>query len=85
MFGKEIDYLKEKANGNEKLKLSFGAFIDPAGGYSESNVIEFNQENLEKAVFRMDRNADGTLSVIAYCKRKDGKVGMFKAKTKKSN
>ena len=85
MFGKEIDYLKEKANGNEKLKLSFGAFIDPAGGYSETNVIEFNDENLEKAVFRMDRNSDGTLSVIAYCKRKDGKVGMFKAKTKKSN
>lgn len=85
MLGKEIDYLKEKANGNENLNLSFGAFIDPAGGYSETNVIEFNQENLEKAVFRMDRNSDGTLSVIAYCKRKDGKVGMFKAKTKKSN
>ena len=86
MLGKEIDYLKEKANGNENLKLSFGAFIDPAGGYSETNVIEFNQENLEKAVFKMTRNADGTLSTIAYCKRKDGKVGMFKAKTKpKSN
>ena len=86
MLGKEIDYLKEKANGNENLKLSFGAFIDPAGGYSETNVIEFNQENLEKAVFKLTRNADGTLSTIAYCKRKDGKVGMFKAKTKpKSN
>ena len=86
MLGKEIDYLKEKANGNENLKLSFGAFIDPAGGYSETNVIEFNQENLEKAVFKMTRNADGTLSTIAYCTRKDGKVGMFKAKTKpKSN
>ena len=85
MLGKEIDYLKEKANGNENLRLSFGAFIDPAGGYSETNVIEFNQENLEKAVFKMTRNSDGTLSVIAYCKRKDGKVGMFKAKTKKSN
>lgn len=77
MFGQEI-YWSEGSG----LEISLGTFIDPAGGYNEGNVIEFNKENIEKAVFKLTKNADGSIDALAYVRSKDGKEGMFKVKAK---
>ena len=62
--------------------ISFGAFIDPAGGYTETNVIDFTTENTQKAVFRLCKDADGNIFAIAFVRSKDGKEGAFKVKAK---
>ena len=81
MFGEEM-YVSEGSG----MSISFGAFIDPAGGYTETNVIDFTTENTQKAVFRLCKDADGNIFAIAFVRSKDGKEGMFKVKTKpKSN
>lgn len=77
MFGQEI-YWSEGSG----LSISFGAFIDPSAGYSETNVVDFNSENTEKAVFHLTKNDDGTIDALAYVRSKDGKEGAFKVKAK---
>ena len=75
MFGEEIYW-----SDGSGMSISFGAFIDPSAGYSETNVIDFNKENIQKAVFRLTKNADGTIDAIAFVRSKDGKEGAFKVK-----
>lgn len=77
MYGEEI-YVSEGSG----MFISFGAFIDPAGGYTETNVIDFTTENTQKAVFRLCKDADGNIFAIAFVRSKDGKEGMFKVKAK---
>ena len=77
MFGEEM-YVSEGSG----MSISFGAFIDPAGGYTETNVIDFTTENIQKAVFRLCKEADGGIFAIAFVRSKDGKEGMFKVKAK---
>jgi len=77
MFGEEI-YVSEGSG----MFISFGAFIDPSAGYNETNVIDFNSENIQKAVYRLCKDADGNIYAIAYVRSKDGKEGMFKVKAK---
>ena len=43
-------------------------------------MIDFNKENIQKAVFRLTKNADGTIDAIAFVRSKDGKEGAFKVK-----
>ena len=81
MLDKEIDYLAEKAGGNEELYISLGTFIDPSAGWeAENNMIEFNDENLSEAKFYLTDNGDGTMTALAYMKSKDGHEGYFKLK-----
>ena len=81
MVGKEIDYLAEKAAGNETLYISLGTFIDPSAGWeAENNMIEFNDENLSEAKFYLTDNGDGTMTALAYMKTNDGHEGYFKLK-----
>ena len=81
MVGKEIDYLAEKAAGNETLYISLGTFIDPSAGWeAENNMIEFNDENLSEAKFYLTDNGDGTMIALAYMKTNDGHEGYFKLK-----
>ena len=82
MIDKEVDYLQELANGNKELYLSLGAFKDPAAGPVEGNMIDFNQDNLQKAMFKLHKNDDGSMSCIAFFQAKDGKTGMFNVKAK---
>ncbi len=77
MYGEEI-YVSEGSG----MSISFGAFIDPAGGYTETNVIDFTTENIQKAVYRLCKEADGGIFAIAFVRSKDGKEGMFKVKAK---
>ena len=77
MYGEEI-YVSEGSG----MSISFGAFIDPAGGYTETNVIDFTTENIQKAVYRLCKDANGNIFAIAYVRSKDGKEGMFKVKAK---
>ena len=77
MYGEEI-YVSEGSG----MSISFGAFIDPAAGYSETNVVDFNSENTQKAVYRLCKDANGNIFAIAYVRSKDGKEGMFKVKAK---
>lgn len=85
MVGKEIDYLAEKANGNETLYVSLGTFVDPSAGWeAPNNMIEFNDDNLTEAKFMIKDNGDGTMSAIAYLKSTDGHEGWFKLKATKS-
>ena len=77
MFGEEI-YVSEGSG----MFISFGAFIDPSAGYNETNVIDFNSENIQKAVYRLCKDADGNIYAIAFVRSKDGKEGMFKVKAK---
>lgn len=77
MYGEEI-YVSEGSG----MFISFGAFIDPAGGYTETNVIDFTTENIQKAVYRLCKEADGSIFAIAFVRSKDGKEGMFKVKAK---
>lgn len=77
MYGEEI-YVSEGSG----MFISFGAFIDPAGGYTETNVIDFTTENTQKAVFRLCKDADGNIFAIAFVRSKDGKEGAFKVKAK---
>ena len=77
MFGEEI-YVSEGSG----MFISFGAFIDPSAGYNETNVIDFNSENIQKAVYRLCKDADGNIYAIAYVRSKDGKEGTFKVKAK---
>ncbi len=77
MYGEEI-YVSEGSG----MFISFGAFIDPAGGYSETNVVDFNSENIQKAVYRLCKDANGNIFAIAFVRSKDGKEGMFKVKAK---
>jgi hypothetical protein len=77
MYGEEI-YVSEGSG----MFISFGAFIDPAGGYTETNVIDFTTENIQKAVYRLCKEADGGIFAIAFVRSKDGKEGMFKVKAK---
>jgi len=79
MVGKEIDYLAEKANGNETLFISLGTFIDPSAGWeAPNNMIEFNADGLTEAKFMVKDNGDGTMSVLAHLKSTDGHEGWFK-------
>lgn len=79
MVGKEIDYLAEKANGNETLFISLGTFIDPSAGWeAPNNMIEFNADDLTEAKFMVKDNGDGTMSVLAHLKSTDGHEGWFK-------
>ncbi len=79
MVGKEIDYLAEKANGNETLYISLGTFIDPSAGWeATNNMIEFNADDLTEAKFMVKDNGDGTMSVLAHLKSTDGHEGWFK-------
>ena len=85
MVGKEIDYLAEKANGNENLFVSLGTFVDPAAGWeAPNNMIEFNADDLTEAKFMIKDNGDGTMSALAHLKRTDGHEGWFKLKATKS-
>ena len=77
MFGEEI-YVSEGSG----LSISFGAFIDPSAGYNETNVVDFNSGNTQKAVFRLCKDADGNIYAIAFVRSKDGKEGAFKVKAK---
>lgn len=77
MYGEEI-YVSEGSG----MSISFGAFIDPSAGYNETNVIDFNSENIQKAVFRLCKDADSNIYAIAFVRSKDGKEGMFKVKAK---
>ena len=77
MFGEEIYW-----SDGSGLSINLGAFIDPSAGYNESNVIEFTSENIEKAVFKLTKNADGSIDALAYVRSKDGKEGAFKVKAK---
>ena len=77
MYGEEI-YVSEGSG----MSISFGAFIDPSAGYSETNVIDFTTENTQKAVYRLCKDANGNIFAIAYVRSKDGKEGMFKVKAK---
>lgn len=77
VFGEEI-YVSEGSG----MFISFGAFIDPSAGYNETNVIDFNSENIQKAVYRLCKDADGNIYAIAFVRSKDGKEGMFKVKAK---
>ncbi len=79
MVGKEIDYLAEKAAGNETLYISLGTFIDPSLGWeAQNNMIEFSDGNLVEAKFLVRENEDGTLSALAHLKQTDGTEGWFK-------
>lgn len=81
MLGKEIDYLAEKAAGNEELYISLGTFVDPSLGWeAENNMIEFSDTNLVEAKFLVRENSDGTLSALAHLKQSDGTEGWFKLK-----
>ena len=81
MIGKEIDYLAEKAAGNEELYISLGTFVDPSLGWeAENNMIEFSDDNLVEAKFLVKENSDGTLSALAHLKKSDGTEGWFKLK-----
>ena len=81
MVGKEIDYLAEKAAGNETLYISLGTFVDPSLGWeAENNMIEFSDDNLVEAKFLVRENSDGTLSALAHLKQSDGTEGWFKLK-----
>ena len=85
MVGKEIDYLAEKANGNETLYVSLGTFVDPSAGWeAPNNMIEFNDDNLTEAKFMIKDNGDGTMSALAHLKSTDGHEGWFKLKATKS-
>lgn len=85
MVGKEIDYLAEKANGNENLFVSLGTFVDPAAGWeAPNNMIEFNADDLTEAKFLIKDNGDGTMSALAHLKSTDGHEGWFKLKASKS-
>jgi hypothetical protein len=77
MFGEEIYW-----SDGSGLSINLGAFIDPSAGYNESNVIEFTSENIEKAVFKLTKNADGSIDALAYFRSKGGKEGAFKVKAK---
>ena len=77
MYGEEI-YWSEGSG----MSISFGAFIDPSAGYSETNVVDFNSENIQKAVFRLCKDANGNIFAIAYVRSKDGNEGTFKVKAK---
>ena len=81
MVGKEIDYLAEKAAGNETLSINLGTFVDPSLGWeAENNMIEFSDDNLVEAKFLVMENSDGTLSALAHLKQSDGTEGWFKLK-----
>ena len=85
MVGKEIDYINEKANGNETLFVSLGTFVDPsAGPQAEGNMIEFNADDLTEAKFMIKDNGDGTMTALAHLKSTDGHEGWFKLKATKS-
>ena len=85
MLGKEIDYLAEKANGNETLFVSLGTFVDPSAGWeAPNNMIEFNADELAEAKFMIKDNGDGTMTAIAHLKSTDGHEGWFKLKATKS-
>lgn len=85
MVGKEIDYLAEKANGNETLFVSLGTFVDPSAGWeAPNNMIEFNADDLTEAKFMIKDNGDGTMSALAHLKSTDGHEGWFKLKATKS-
>ena len=85
MVGKEIDYLAEKANGNETLFVSLGTFVDPSAGWeAPNNMIEFNADDLTEAKFMIKDNGDATMSALAHLKSTDGHEGWFKLKATKS-
>ena len=85
MVGKEIDYLAEKANGNETLFISLGTFIDPSAGWeAPNNMIEFNADDLTEAKFLIKDNGDGTMSALAHLISNDGHEGWFKLKATKA-
>ena len=85
MVGKEIDYLEEKAKGNETLFVSLGTFVDPsAGPQVDGNMIEFNADDLTEAKFMIKDNGDGTMTALAHLKSTDGHEGWFKLKATKS-
>lgn len=86
MVGKEIDYLAEKAAGNETLFVSLGTIVDPAAGFqADGNMVEFNADELTEAKFLIKANADGTMSALAHLKSTDGHEGWFKLKATKAN
>lgn len=85
MVGKEIDYLAEKAKGNETLFVSLGTFVDPSAGWeAPNNMIEFNADDLTEAKFLIKNNGDGTMSALAHLKSTDGHEGWFKLKATRS-
>lgn len=85
MVGKEIDYLAEKAKGNETLFVSLGTFVDPSAGWeAPNNMIEFNADELTEAKFLIKNNGDGTMSALAHLKSTDGHEGWFKLKATRS-
>ena len=85
MVGKEIDYLAEKAKGNETLFVSLGTFVDPSAGWeAPNNIIEFNADDLTEAKFLIKNNGDGTMSALAHLKSTDGHEGWFKLKATRS-
>ena len=85
MVGKEIDYLAEKAAGNETLFVSLGTFVDPSAGWeAQNNMIEFNADELTEAKFLIKPNSDGTMTALAHLKSTDGHEGWFKLKATKS-
>ena len=83
-IGKEIDMLKDKSGMTWMYLFSLK---DPSQGYSESNPsISYSTSNdegkaeLQKATCKLTKNADGSLTGLAYFKSKDGKEAYCKFK-----
>ena len=83
-IGKEIDMLKDKSGMTWMYLFSLK---DPSQGYSESNPsISYSTSNdegkaeLQKAICKLTKNADGSLTGLAYFKSKDGKEAYCKFK-----
>lgn len=83
-IGKEIDMLKDKSGMTWMYLFSLK---DPSQGHSENNPsISYSTSDdegkaeLEKAICKMTRNDDGSLTALAYFKSKDGKEAYCKFK-----
>ncbi|MBO4566874.1 MAG: hypothetical protein J5695_06575 [Bacteroidales bacterium] len=87
-IGKEIDMLKEDPNGLCWMNLF--SLQDVNQGYSETNPeTSFSapgNPDIVEAKCKFTQNSDGSLTGLAYFKKKDGTEGYFKMKaTRKAN
>lgn len=87
-LGKEIDMLKEDPNGMCWMNLF--SLQDVNQGYSETNPdTNFSapgNPDIVEAKCKFTQNSDGSLTGLAYFKKKDGTEGCFKMKaTRKAN
>ena len=87
-LGKEIDMLKEDPNGLCWMNLF--SLQDVNQGYSETNPdTSFSapgNPDIVEAKCKFTQNPDGSMTGLAYFKKKDGTEGCFKMKaTRKAN